>query len=174
MERGVRQGDLLSPFLFISSAEGLNVLAKKAICNKMFLGVEIVSEKVPISHLQYVDDTIFFSEWSITNLQYLFILLKCFELTSGLKVNYQKSNLFGIGVEKAEIENLANMFGCNSGTLPFTYLGLPVGGKMNKVESWNPVFDKFTKRLSDWKARSISYGGRLTLVKSVLNSLLLY
>ncbi|XP_071721572.1 uncharacterized protein [Rutidosis leptorrhynchoides] len=69
---------------------------------------------------------------------------------------------------------MASLFGCNSGSFPFTYLGLPVGGRMNKLESWNPVLEKFTKRLSDWKARSVSFGGRLTLVKSMLNSLPLY
>ncbi|XP_071729191.1 uncharacterized protein [Rutidosis leptorrhynchoides] len=139
LERGVRQGDPLSPFLFIIAAEGLNVLTKKAVGNNRYIGVEIGSNKIPISHLQYADDTIFFGEWSV-----------------------------------AEVVSMANMFGCNAGSLPFIYLGLPVSGKMNKMESWNPVLDKFTKRLSDWKARSVSFGGRLTLVKSVLNSLPLY
>ncbi|XP_071738932.1 uncharacterized protein [Rutidosis leptorrhynchoides] len=174
IERGVRQGDPLSPFLFIIAAEGLNVLTKKVVYNKRFMGVEIGSEKIPISHLQYADDTIFFGEWSVTNLQNLFKLLKCFEHTSGLKVNYHKSNLFSIGVEKNEVKNMSSMFGCNSGTIPFIYLSLQVGGRMNKLESWNPVIDKFTKRLSNWKARSVWYGGRLTLVKSVLNSLPLF
>ncbi|XP_071699026.1 uncharacterized protein [Rutidosis leptorrhynchoides] len=174
LERGVRQGDTLSPFLFIIAAEGLNVLTKRAVLTKRFLVVEIGSEKIHISHLQYADDTILFGEWSILNLRNLFKLLKCFELSSGLKVNYLKSTLYGVGIKEAEINNMASLFGCKSGSFPFTYLGLPVGGKMNKLESWNPVFDKFSKRLSDWKARTVSYGGRLTLVKSVLNSLPLY
>ncbi|XP_071714226.1 uncharacterized protein [Rutidosis leptorrhynchoides] len=174
LERGVRQGDPLSPFLFIIAAEGLNVLTKRAVLTKRFLGVEIGSEKILISHLQYADDTIFFGEWSILNLRNLFKLLKCFELSSGLKVNYLKSTLYGVGIEEAEINKMASLFGCKSSSFPFTYLGLPVGGKMNKLESWNPVLDKFSKILSDWKARTVSYGGCLTLVKSVLNSLPLF
>ncbi|XP_071700547.1 uncharacterized protein [Rutidosis leptorrhynchoides] len=146
MEKGIRQGDPLSPFLFIIVAEGLNVLAKKAVCNKKFLGVEIGSEKVPISHLQYADDMIFFGEWSITNLQNLFKLLKCFELTSGLKVNYQKSNLFGISVEKSEIKNLANMFGCNSGNyiddlgIPFPNSFIQKIGDGMSTSFWNDIW----------------------------------
>ncbi|XP_071694378.1 uncharacterized protein [Rutidosis leptorrhynchoides] len=69
---------------------------------------------------------------------------------------------------------MANAFGCKVGALPFTYLGLPIGANMKKLDSWKPVIDKFEKRLSYWKARSVSFGGRLTLVKSVLNSLPLY
>ncbi|XP_071688252.1 uncharacterized protein [Rutidosis leptorrhynchoides] len=167
LERGVRQGDPLSPFLFIIAAEGLNVMVKRAVCNKKYIGVEIGRDKVPIPHLQYADDTIFYGEWSEENLRNLFKLLKCFEKTSGLKVNYLKSILYGVGVGKCEVENLAKSFGCNAGSFPFTYLGLPVGGRMNKIECWSPVIEKFSKRLSDWKARSFSFGGRLTLVKSI-------
>ncbi|XP_071740119.1 uncharacterized protein [Rutidosis leptorrhynchoides] len=149
-------------------------MTKCAVSNNMFKGVEIGGDKILISHLQYADDTIFFGDWCEENIRNLMKLLKCFELTSGLKVNYNKSNLFGIGVNKLVVENMARMFNCNAGSFPLIYLGLPVGGKMNKSISWNPVLDKFMKRLSDWRARSMSIGGRLTLVKSVLNSLPLY
>ncbi|XP_071741928.1 uncharacterized protein [Rutidosis leptorrhynchoides] len=174
LKRGVRQGDPLSPFLFILAAEGLNVLTKGAVASHKFRGVKVGLEKIQISHLQYADDTIFFGEWSEENLRNLMMLLKCFELTSGLKVNYNKSNLFGLGLDKSLVENMARLYNCKMGKFPFIYLGLPVGGRMNKMESWNPVIDKFSKRLSDWKARSMSFGGRLTLIKSVLNSLPLY
>ncbi|XP_071729345.1 uncharacterized mitochondrial protein AtMg01250-like [Rutidosis leptorrhynchoides] len=95
LQRDVRQGDPLSPFLFIIAAEGLNALAKAAVKYNMFLG----------------DDTIFSGNWSKENICNLMKLLKCFELTSGLKVNYQKSNLFWIGVEKNEVEMMANSYG---------------------------------------------------------------
>ncbi|XP_071725850.1 uncharacterized mitochondrial protein AtMg01250-like [Rutidosis leptorrhynchoides] len=135
LEREVRQGDPLPPFLFILAAEGLNVLTKQAVEAKRFLGVEVGGDKIPISHLQYADDTIFFGSWSERNIQNLMKLLKCFELTSGLKVNFHKTNLIGIGVERSEVEHMARLFSCNVGTTSFTYLGLPVGGNMKKEES---------------------------------------
>ncbi|XP_071688703.1 uncharacterized protein [Rutidosis leptorrhynchoides] len=169
--RGVRQGDPLYPFLYILAAEGLNTLTKSAVNNNLFSGVMIGKDKVCISHLQYADDTIYFGEWNPHNIRNLMKLLKCFEHTSGLNVNYQKSMLFGLGVEYHEIEAMAKCFKCKIGSLPFNYLGLPIGANMKKLCSWKPVIDKFEKRLSDWKARMVSFGGRATLVKSVLNSL---
>ncbi|XP_071685671.1 uncharacterized protein [Rutidosis leptorrhynchoides] len=174
IERGVRQGDPISPFLFIIAAEGLNLLTKRAIECGLYKGVKIGSEDINISHLQYADDTIFLGEWNRQNFCNLMKLLKCFENASGLKINYNKSKLFGLGVNKDEVEVLAIRVGCKIGELPFTYLGLPMGKNMNRVENWDPVIEKFNKRLSDWKARTVSYGGRLTLVKSVLSSLPLY
>ncbi|XP_071720783.1 uncharacterized protein [Rutidosis leptorrhynchoides] len=145
-----------------------------AINNKLFSGVEIGKDKVCISHLQYADDTIYFGEWSPQNIRNFIKLFKCFELNSGLKINYRKSNLFGIGVDHHEISFMAKCFECNTGSLPFNYLGLPIGANMKKLCSWQPIIDKFEKHLSDWKARLISLCGRSTLVKSVLNSLPLY
>ncbi|XP_071704442.1 uncharacterized protein [Rutidosis leptorrhynchoides] len=69
---------------------------------------------------------------------------------------------------------MARLFSCKVDTLPFTYLGLPIGANMNKMCSWKPMVCKFEKRIADWRARAMLYGGLLTLVKSVLNSLSLY
>ncbi|XP_071709057.1 uncharacterized protein [Rutidosis leptorrhynchoides] len=96
-------------------------------------------------------------------------ILKCFENVAGLKVNLHKSLIFGLGVINDEVDNMAHRVGCKVGEFHFTYLGIPIGKNMNKVENWNPVVEKFNLKLADWKARSVSYGGRLTLVKSVLS-----
>ena len=69
---------------------------------------------------------------------------------------------------------MARWMRCGIGEFPFTYLGLPIGVCMRKENAWRMVVEKFKKRLSEWKARSMSFGGRLTLVKSVLGSLPLY
>ncbi|XP_071714382.1 uncharacterized protein [Rutidosis leptorrhynchoides] len=90
MGGGVRQGEPLSPFLFIVAVEGLNVLAKSVVEKKLFKGMELGNDKVVVSHLKYADDTIFFGEWDHDNLKSLLNLLKCFELTSGLKINMSK------------------------------------------------------------------------------------
>ncbi|XP_071687671.1 uncharacterized protein [Rutidosis leptorrhynchoides] len=73
-----------------------------------------------------------------------------------------------------DVDSLAIRMRCQSGKFPFIYLGLQIGSKMKKIGDWSPVIEKFKKRLSEWKMRTLSFGGRLVLLKSVLNSLSLY
>ncbi|XP_071705147.1 uncharacterized mitochondrial protein AtMg01250-like [Rutidosis leptorrhynchoides] len=103
LEKGVRQGDPLSPYLFIMVAEGLNLLIKRAIDVGLIKGVEVRNENILVSHLQYADDTIFFGEWSRRNACNVMKLLKCFEKLSGLKVNFLKSCMHGMGVNDDSI-----------------------------------------------------------------------
>ncbi|GJR50975.1 transposon TX1 uncharacterized [Tanacetum coccineum] len=149
MTRGIRQGDQLSPFLFLIATEGINVAPKETMIR-------------------------FFGEWSHRNGRNLMRVLKCFEKASGLKINLSKSSLYGVGVSQQEVDAMAGFLRCHSGSLPFVYLGLPVGLNMNRVESWKTVVDKFKEKLSNWKARTLSFGGQLTLVRLVLGSLSLY
>nr|KAJ0184777.1 hypothetical protein LSAT_V11C900477670 [Lactuca sativa] len=86
-------------------------------------------------------------------------ILRCFELSSGLKINMSKSRLFGFGVQDCELDMVARSFNCLTGSLPFTYLGLPVGASMTKVSLWKPIIDKFQAKLSRWKASTLSFGG---------------
>ncbi|XP_071740386.1 uncharacterized protein [Rutidosis leptorrhynchoides] len=74
-------------------------------------------------------------------------LLECFKKASGLKVNYHKSNLYGVGINNNIVEELATWCSYQAGNLPFMYLGLPVGSKMKKVNDWSPVIEKFNNRL---------------------------
>ncbi|XP_071708911.1 uncharacterized protein [Rutidosis leptorrhynchoides] len=124
-------------------------MAKLAIEKNLFKGIEIWNEKIVVSHLQYADDTIFLGEWSKLNIEHLQNLLKCFELASGLKVNFQKSCMYGVGVSTNELNAVANSFGCQAGQFPFTYLGIPIGSKMKKAKDWSVVIDKFKSKSLD-------------------------
>lgn len=89
-------------------------------------------------------------------------------MVSGLKIKFSKSKLFGVGVGVEEVQEWASGLGCGSGTLPFIYLGLPVGAATNRIDNWKVVVEKMKNILASWKAKVMSFGGRLTLVKSVL------
>ncbi|GJR77142.1 RNA-directed DNA polymerase, eukaryota [Tanacetum coccineum] len=69
---------------------------------------------------------------------------------------------------------LTKSIGCSILHTPFNYLGVKVGGIMSRFSSWDDVIPKLSARLSKWKLKSLSIGGRLTLIKSVLSSLQLY
>ncbi|GJT08810.1 arginine repressor C-terminal-like domain-containing protein [Tanacetum coccineum] len=132
MERGLRQGDPLSSFLFLIVAEALQVMIIEA-CNKgIFKALLLGRCSSNISLLQLADDALFFGEWSKSNVRHLIHILDCFHDVSGLKINLDKSRLFGIGVSPEEVSSIARSVNCSHGSLPFIYLGLPVGRSMKK------------------------------------------
>ena len=66
------------------------------------------------------------------------------------------------------------MLRCNSVSFPIKYLGFPLGSSPRRYSSWKPVIDSFKRKLASWKSKFLSFGGRVTLIKSVLGSLPIY
>ncbi|XP_071718074.1 uncharacterized protein [Rutidosis leptorrhynchoides] len=174
IKRGLRQGDPLSPFLFIMVMEGLHLALQRAMETNFIRGVKIGRERIHISHFIYADDVIILSEWNIQELSRILLILKVFHLVSGLQVNVNKSHVFGVGVVSHDVEVYAVAAGARVGSFPTNYLGVPIGANMNRISSWDSLVAKFSSKLASWKASLISSGGRLTLVKSVMGSLGIY
>ncbi|GKB51461.1 transposon TX1 uncharacterized [Tanacetum coccineum] len=133
LKSGLRQGDPLSPFLFNIVSEGLNALISKAVQTGLFQGVNVRKVRsFPISHLQFVDDTLIFCDAKKESLWNVKRVLRCFQLSAGLRINFSKSTLIGVGVEENLVHSCGNDLGCLVGSIPFRYLGLLVGA--------NPAF----------------------------------
>ncbi|GKD85788.1 putative RNA-directed DNA polymerase [Tanacetum coccineum] len=98
-------------------------------------------------------------------------IFKGVRLANSLKINLEKSRLFGVGVSIEDVELVASSIGCVHDALPFIYLGLSVGKRMRFCDWWVEVVNRIRNRLSAWKTKSLSVGGRLTLIKSILGSL---
>nr|GEY45022.1 transposon TX1 uncharacterized [Tanacetum cinerariifolium] len=146
LHRGLRQGDPLSPFLFILAMEGLHAYTSKAESLGLFKGCFVGRDYLHISHL---------------------ILLRCFFLVFGLRINIHKSLVIGIGVSDDEVSYMANIIGCKTSKLPLKYLGVPVGCNMSRSSNWNAIIQKFYSKLSFLKAHLLSVGGRLTLIRKL-------
>jgi hypothetical protein len=88
----------------------------------------------------------------------------------GLKVNYSKSFLVPINLDNDKVQHLANIMGCQVGTLPFTYLGLPLGTTRYSVEEFSSLLTRIEKRMMGLN-KLLSYQGRMTFVNSILSAL---
>jgi len=101
-------------------------------------------------------------------------VLYLFEAMSGLKVNFHKSELVGVNVSRSWLLEAAVVLNCKISSLPIVYLGLLVGGDSRRLNFWEPVVNHIKSRLSNWKNKYLSFGGRLVLLKSILTSLFVY
>ncbi|XP_022014901.2 uncharacterized protein LOC110914417 [Helianthus annuus] len=169
--KGMRQGDPISPFLFVAVMEALSCLLDKAKELGIFSGVSLPNDGPVLSHLFFADDALIIGGWDKGNALNVVRILRCFYVCSGLRINLGKSSLFGIGVDMSDVSQVADSVGCKADSLPFKYLGLKVGENMNRIGNWRPVYDIFESRLALWKSALLSIGGRVTLIRSVLASL---
>ena len=133
----------------------------------------INSTGIRVSHLLFADDTILFCNASREQILSIRLALTCFQVFTGLKVNVGKSEIVPVG-EVRNIQSLANILQCRVGSLPMTYLVMPLGTLYKTPSIWNPIPERMEKKLSSWKQLYLSKGGRLTLLKSTLSSLPTY
>ncbi|XP_050219021.1 uncharacterized protein LOC126669562 [Mercurialis annua] len=125
MGKGVHQGDPISPMLFVLAVESLKALLSKAIGLGLFSGVQVDGLDEPVSILQFADDTLIFVPNDLQMVENLLHILRCFELISGLKINYQKSSIIGINVDQFSLSKASDILNCKIKELPVSYFGLP-------------------------------------------------
>ncbi|CAJ2638160.1 unnamed protein product [Trifolium pratense] len=142
IKRGLKQGAPLAPLLFLLVAEGLGGLMRKAVEINQFR---------PFLALKAV--------------------LRGFEMTSGLKMNFWKSCVMGVNVSDEFLGMASDFLNCRIGRTPFKYLGLPVGANPRKSFTWEPMLDVIRRRLASWGNKYVSLGGRIVLINSVLDAI---
>ena len=174
--RGLRQGDPISPYLYVLGMEALSCLINKAVRGGFLSGCRLRGRGgngIQVSHLLFADDTLVFCKDSQDQMAVLSWLLMWFETISGLNINLEKSEILPVGRVK-NVEVLASELGCKVGSLPSTYLGLPLGAPHKSVVVWDGVEERMRKSLALWKRQFISKGGRITLIRSTLASMPIY
>lgn len=168
--RGVRQGDPLSPLLFVLAADLLQAMINKA------KDMGLLRLPVPTNYtndfpvLQYADDTLIVVEGDPRQLFFLKSLLNSFSMSTGLKINFSKSMMVPINVAESKLDILAGTFGCSKGSFPFTYLGLPLSTSRPRVQDFLPIVNRCEQRLAGLSS-FLNQAGRLQMTNAVFSSL---
>ena len=137
----MRQGDPLSPLLFVLVMEAIGMMLDKVVHEGHLSGFHVgdfAGRSLVVSHLLFADDTLIFCDANIDQLLILRMVLIWFEVVSSLKVNLGKSELVVVGAVH-NFELVVAVLGCKQGSLPMKYLGLPLGAKFKDKTIWNLI-----------------------------------
>jgi hypothetical protein len=124
--------------------------------------------------LLYANDTLLFLKHDPTRACHLKWLILCFEQLSGMKINYNKSDMVPVNLDEDEIQDYAKIFWCKLGPFPFKYLGVPLHHEKLKREDIQPIVDKVINKIPGWQGRLMSHATRKALLKSCLASIRVY
>jgi len=111
---------------------------------------------------------------NVKNITTIKCALRCFELTSGLKLNFGKSKISRIGVQNTKIQRYFVILNCNLMQVPFKNLGVPVEDNHKRKLFWNYMILKHKSKIISWKGKHLSFVGKVTLLKFVLSVVPLY
>jgi mannosylglycoprotein endo-beta-mannosidase len=171
-KRGLRQGDPLSPMLFILVMDVLGFMIKKAVEEDLLqpLARRALQHRISI----YADDVVIFLRPSADDIDIILDMLHLFGRASGLKTNVDKSSVLPIQCLEEDRRILQAHLPCQLLEFPCKYLGVPLSLKKLTRAQIQPIIDKVADQLPGWKADLLTRAGRKVLVQFVLTSMLIY
>ncbi|XP_031096925.1 uncharacterized protein LOC116001176 [Ipomoea triloba] len=187
--RGIRQGDAMSPAIFVLCMERLSQMITRSVSAGLWKGIRLSSSSPPLSHLCFADDLVLFSEVSSDQVAVIRDNLERYCDASGVirdnlerycdasgqKINYAKSQVyFSKNVAPAVASDFANRLNLAKTDNLGTYLGVQSAHGRIFRQNFGNLLDLLKGRMEGWKARILSLAGRVTLAKSVLNSIPTY
>lgn len=173
--RGLRQGDPLSPYLFILVGEVLTAMINKACLDQSLTEIRMGAEGPWISHLLFADDSLFFLQASLVNCQSMMRILTAYCTASGQMVNFGKSSLFFSPNTPLELQmSISAILGIQGSDDPSKYLGLPTMWGRSKKQALAYVKDKVSQKIQGWKQLHLTQAGREVMVKSVISAIPAY
>ncbi|KAL8463730.1 hypothetical protein ACS0TY_034404 [Phlomoides rotata] len=166
-KRGIRQGDPMSPGLFLICMEYLSRLIHMNTKDSNF-NFHPKCDKVGITHLAFADDLMLFSRGDYLSVKILIDTLDNFKSVSGLTINTSKSCIFTAGIHGYDLDAIMSLVNYPTGTLPVKYLGIPLAAQRLNVVHYAPLVDRIASYINAWTANCLSYAGRLQLIQSVV------
>ncbi|KAM2632785.1 hypothetical protein EV1_023480 [Malus domestica] len=171
-KRGLRQGDPLSPFLFLICTEGFSSLIRKGMERGTLHGYKFTPNGTPFTHLFFADDSVLFGNATVEEAQGVADILKVYASGSGQEINLSKSSIFfGTSTSKRTKKRIGNTLG-----IPYKdgfgkYLGLQADFGLSKKAVFAEIRDKIEARLAGWSEQFLSQAGKEVLVKAVAMAL---
>ncbi|KAK6131598.1 hypothetical protein DH2020_034612 [Rehmannia glutinosa] len=173
--RGLRQGNPLSPYLFLFCAEVFSSLIRKSKSLGNIHGIQLCRRAPSVSHLFFADDSIIFGRANIQEIPEMKRIIATYGAASGQVVNFDKSEIsFSGGVSDTNAQTLAAVLGVHRVDKHHIYLGILASAGRSKKVLFQSLVDRIRKKLKNWKASTLSVAGKLTLIKSVAQAIPMY
>jgi ribonuclease HI len=173
--RGIRQGDPISPYLFLICAEAFSSMLNQADKMGKLEGIKICNEAPSFNHLLFADDSLILLKVSEENVKHLQHILNLYEVSSGQTVNIDKSSVvFSKNTSKEERKKLMARLGINREGWNGKYLGLPVYIGRSRKKTFNYLKERIWQRIQGWKEKMLSKAGKEILIKACATAIPTY
>ncbi|XP_058747133.1 uncharacterized protein LOC131620133 [Vicia villosa] len=161
-KKGLRQGDPISPLLFVVVMEYLHRKLKDLHSVPNFKAHN-KCKKAGIVEVSFADDLLLFSRGDKQSVQLMMQKYEEFSRATGLVVNLAKCKVYCGGMNKEQEESIAEIIGFKVGSLPFKYLGIPLESKRLSNNQCALLVEKIGRKINHWSAQMLSYAGRKDL-----------
>ncbi|XP_074328042.1 uncharacterized protein LOC141665954 [Apium graveolens] len=170
--RGLRQGDPISPYLYIMCAEGLSAIIRRNEEAGLIHGCRIARGAPSISHLLFADDCYMFFKAAKGESSTLKGILQRYARISGQVINSNKSSItFSTNTSAEDRQEVQNQLQVQQNETPGKYLGLPMKVGQNKKAEFEFLVEKVASKLQTWGMGNVSKAGKVTLLKSATQTI---
>ena len=166
--RGIRQGDPISPYLFLLAAEGLSCLLRSRGNSENLSGILVAPTAPPVNHLLFADDSLLFAKASTEGATSIKEVVEIYCQASGQRINFAKSSIhFSKGCPNTIRESIKVILDVPNESLNERYLGMPSDVGRSKNGTFKYLKDRVWNRIQGWMEQILSAGGKEVLIKSV-------
>lgn len=172
---GIRQGDPLSPYIFVLCMKKLSHIINGEVLSKKWKPVKVVRGGLEISHIFFADDLILFAEAHTQQATVMHHCLETFCGLSGQQVNFDKSRIFcSPNTNHGTASQIASICGSPLTDSLGNYLGVPLIHSRVKNDTYSHVVAKVQQRLASWKSHTLSMAGRLVYLQAISSAIPIY
>ncbi|XP_024190496.1 uncharacterized protein LOC112194497 [Rosa chinensis] len=173
--RGLRQGDPLSPYLFLLRVEGFSALLQKKQSDGLLSGIEVFQDAPSVNHLFFADDSMLYAKAELEDCYQIQEVLETYGRASGQLVNFDKSSVvFSKNVTDYMQGEVADLMGVEVVDSHEKYLGLPTYVGRKKSVTFQYIKEHLAKKLENWQGKLLSGAGKNILIRVVAQSLSTY